>query len=59
MSSVAPGSASRIANAYYKTEEELLFACADAMREEYRAIVDDASAFAAHAPRRSAESAVP
>ncbi len=40
MSSVAPGSASRIANAYYKTEEELLFACADAMREEYKAIVD-------------------
>lgn len=40
MSSVAPGSASRIANAYYKTEEELLYACADAMREEYKAIVD-------------------
>jgi 5-methyltetrahydropteroyltriglutamate--homocysteine methyltransferase len=40
MSSVAPGSASRIGNAYYKTEEELLYACADAMREEYKAIVD-------------------
>ncbi len=40
MSSVAPGSASRIANTYYKTEEELLYACADAMREEYQAIVD-------------------
>ncbi len=40
MSSVAPGSASRIANTYYKTEEELLYACADAMREEYKAIVD-------------------
>ena len=40
MSSVAPGSASRIANAYYKTEEELLYACADAMREEYKAIVE-------------------
>ena len=40
MTSVAPGSASRIGNAYYKTEEELLYACADAMREEYRAIVD-------------------
>ena len=25
---------------YYKTEEELLFACADAMREEYKAILD-------------------
>jgi 5-methyltetrahydropteroyltriglutamate--homocysteine methyltransferase len=40
MSAVAPGSASRIANEYYKTEEELLFACADAMHEEYKAIVD-------------------
>jgi 5-methyltetrahydropteroyltriglutamate--homocysteine methyltransferase len=40
MSAVAPGSASRIANAHYKTEEELLYACADAMREEYQAIVD-------------------
>ena len=40
MTAVAPGSASRIANAYYKTEEELLYACADAMREEYRAIVE-------------------
>jgi 5-methyltetrahydropteroyltriglutamate--homocysteine methyltransferase len=40
MTSIAPGSASRIANAYYKTDEEFLFACADAMREEYKAIVD-------------------
>jgi 5-methyltetrahydropteroyltriglutamate--homocysteine methyltransferase len=40
MSSVAPGSASRIGNSYYKTEEELLYACADAMREEYQAIVE-------------------
>ena len=40
MSAVAPGSASRIGNEYYKTEEELLYACADAMREEYKAIVD-------------------
>ena len=40
MSAVAPGSASRIGNQYYKTEEELLYACADAMREEYQAIVD-------------------
>jgi 5-methyltetrahydropteroyltriglutamate--homocysteine methyltransferase len=40
MSSVAPGSASRIGNSYYKTEEELLYACADAMREEYKAIVE-------------------
>src|SRR2546427_185589 len=27
-------------NAYYKTDEEYLFAIADAMREEYKAIVD-------------------
>jgi 5-methyltetrahydropteroyltriglutamate--homocysteine methyltransferase len=40
MTSIAPGSASRIGNEYYKTEEEFLYACADAMREEYRAIVD-------------------
>jgi len=40
MTSVAPGSASRIGNVHYKTEEELLYACADAMREEYKAILD-------------------
>ena len=40
MTSIAPGSASRIANRHYKTDEEFLWACADAMREEYRAIVD-------------------
>ena len=42
MTSVAPGSASRLTNTYYKTDEELLFACADAMREEYKAIIDAA-----------------
>jgi len=40
MTAVAPGSAARIANTYYKTDEEFMFACADALREEYRAIVD-------------------
>jgi 5-methyltetrahydropteroyltriglutamate--homocysteine methyltransferase len=40
MTSIAPASASRIGNAYYKSEEEFLYACADAMREEYRAILD-------------------
>jgi 5-methyltetrahydropteroyltriglutamate--homocysteine methyltransferase len=40
LTSIAPGSASRIGNRHYKTEEEFLFACADALREEYRAIVD-------------------
>jgi 5-methyltetrahydropteroyltriglutamate--homocysteine methyltransferase len=40
MTAVGPGSCSRIANTFYKTEEEFLFACADAMREEYQAILD-------------------
>jgi len=40
MTSIAPGSASRIGNEYYKTDEEFIYACADAMREEYKAIVD-------------------
>ncbi len=40
MTAIAPGSASRISNAYYKTDEEFMFACADAMREEYKAIID-------------------
>jgi 5-methyltetrahydropteroyltriglutamate--homocysteine methyltransferase len=40
MTAIAPGSASRIANRYYRTEEEFLWACAEALRHEYRAIVD-------------------
>jgi 5-methyltetrahydropteroyltriglutamate--homocysteine methyltransferase len=40
MTSIAPGSASRIENRHYKTDEEFLFACADAMREEYKTIVE-------------------
>ena len=40
MTSVAPASLMRFANSYYKTDEEFLFACADAMREEYKAITD-------------------
>jgi 5-methyltetrahydropteroyltriglutamate--homocysteine methyltransferase len=40
MTSIAPGSASRIANRHYRTEEEFLFAIADAMKAEYRMIVD-------------------
>jgi 5-methyltetrahydropteroyltriglutamate--homocysteine methyltransferase len=39
MTSIAPGSASRIGNEYYRTDEEFLYACADALREEYTAIV--------------------
>ena len=40
MTSIAPGSASRIGNEHYKSDEEFIYACAEAMREEYRAIVD-------------------
>ena len=40
MTSIAPGSCSRIGNEYYQTEEAFLYACADAMREEYKAIID-------------------
>jgi 5-methyltetrahydropteroyltriglutamate--homocysteine methyltransferase len=40
MTAVAPASCARIRNTYYKSDEEFLYACADAMREEYRAIVD-------------------
>jgi 5-methyltetrahydropteroyltriglutamate--homocysteine methyltransferase len=40
MNSVAPASCARFTNEYYKTDEELLYACADAMREEYTAIID-------------------
>ena len=40
MTAIAPGSTTRIGNAYYKTYEEFVFAAAEAMREEYRAILD-------------------
>jgi len=40
MTSIAPGSCSRIGNAYYDTDEAFLYACADAMRAEYTAILD-------------------
>ena len=40
MTAVAPGSAYRIPNTYYKSDEEFLYACAEAMREEYTAILD-------------------
>jgi 5-methyltetrahydropteroyltriglutamate--homocysteine methyltransferase len=40
MTAVAPGSAYRIGNAYYGNDEEFLYACAEVMREEYRAIVE-------------------
>jgi len=40
LNSVAPGSCARFGNEYYDNDTELLYACADAMREEYRAIID-------------------
>jgi 5-methyltetrahydropteroyltriglutamate--homocysteine methyltransferase len=40
LTSVAPGSCARIGNSHYDTDEEFLYACADAMREEYVAILD-------------------
>ena len=40
MTSVAPGSVARLDNRHYKTDDEFMFACADAMRHEYKAIVD-------------------
>ena len=40
VASLSPGSCARVANEYYQSDEELLYACADAMREEYKAIID-------------------
>jgi 5-methyltetrahydropteroyltriglutamate--homocysteine methyltransferase len=40
MCSVGPGSFARGEDLYYKTEEEFVFASAEAMRKEYKAIVD-------------------
>ena len=40
MTSIGPASCARIGNRHYKSDDEFVFACADAMREEYKAIVD-------------------
>ncbi|MGH2926684.1 MAG: cobalamin-independent methionine synthase II family protein [Solirubrobacteraceae bacterium] len=40
LNSVAPGSCARVGNEHYANDEELIYACADAMREEYQAIID-------------------
>ncbi|MEX5256034.1 cobalamin-independent methionine synthase II family protein [Kocuria arenosa] len=40
VAALSPGSAARVTNEYYRTDEELVYACADAMREEYLAITD-------------------
>ncbi len=40
LTAIAPGSAARVRNEYYATEQEHIDAWGDALREEYRAIVD-------------------
>ncbi len=40
LNAVGPASCARFANEFYEDDEELLFACADAMRTEYAAIID-------------------
>ena len=40
MTAVAPGTAYRFGNVYYQKDEEFLYDCAEAMREEYKAIID-------------------
>jgi 5-methyltetrahydropteroyltriglutamate--homocysteine methyltransferase len=40
LNAVAPGSCGRFGNEFYDSDEELIYACADAMREEYQAIID-------------------
>ncbi len=40
MCAIGPGSFARGEDLYYKTEEEFVFAAADAMHEEFKAIVD-------------------
>ncbi len=38
--SIGPGSCSRIGNTHYETDEDFVWACAEAMREEYLAITN-------------------
>lgn len=40
IAALSPGSAARINNAYYKTEDEIVYAMADALHEEYKIITD-------------------
>jgi len=40
ITALSPGSASRIGNEFYASEEEFVWAMADALREEYRAVID-------------------
>ena len=40
LAALSPGSCARVKNEYYDTDEALVYACAEAMREEYTAIVE-------------------
>src|SRR5437764_7304692 len=40
MTSIGPASCARVGNHHYKSDDDFVFACAEAMREEYKAIVD-------------------
>lgn len=40
MAALSPGSCARINNQYYRSDEEVVWACADAMRQEYEIITD-------------------
>jgi 5-methyltetrahydropteroyltriglutamate--homocysteine methyltransferase len=40
LNAVAPASCARFGNEHYADDEEMMYACADAMREEYMAIID-------------------
>src|SRR5690606_20095096 len=40
ITAIAPGSAARITTSYYETENEHVWAWAEALREEYKAITD-------------------
>jgi 5-methyltetrahydropteroyltriglutamate--homocysteine methyltransferase len=40
MNAVAPGSCARFGNEYYEDDQALMYACADALREEYEAIIE-------------------
>lgn len=40
VAALSPGSAARLKNEYYETDDDVVWACADAMAEEYRAITD-------------------
>ncbi|WP_022868197.1 cobalamin-independent methionine synthase II family protein [Schaalia vaccimaxillae] len=40
VAAISPGSASRVANAFYEDDEAVVWACADVLREEYKRITD-------------------